>query len=733
MNNEITPIKTSQLTAKDMVGYDVIQTEQKEVVEVTTKEVETGIEKVRPENPEINIRSLPILEALSKATSRLIKPLRLRSNDRLELRLNDDGERFVARVFAVRASAPVSDGKIQTNEEYFGPASYHAREFFDRIPEHQWFGSERCVLAGTDMTALVIYNSWPENQIIFKDEESRILYEFLIARFMVQTKNAVDQAKFKINREVPPLPEDFVEHPDPNLKLADYQLAALAITLSTDEYCLWFKQGLGKTPVAIHKMVTEAKRVRRKENRMMRCLIVCPKQLRKNWELEIGRFTTVPGKVVQLRGGEIKRTQKLIDVVRDEDDCVFSAAISSYESVVLTWKGLSQIPWDLVIIDEAQFIKNPNSRRSKACVKKLKHNARQKLELTGTPYGNHQLDLFPQFEFLGDGMSGFLSAKKFKSFHSKNVKDAPWEDTLEQSDIPLLKERIARVAFTLTKDEAGVKLPDKVRDIYEVTFTPQQAKLYKRIQNELKIEINDTITGEIKEITAEHILTKLLRLAQVTSGHIKYNEVWDEEGNLVSESSLEQIEGGNPKVDATVELIKQNMESDPKGKTVVWAIFDEDIRAVSERLHKEGIKHTGYKKQIVKEYRESGADESEIIFNTVEDCKVFIGHPASGGTGLNLVGWNYRDPENSPDTYCNREIFFSKNWSMLQRSQAEDRCAERRSSKCNVRITDLQVPDTIDDTLLSVVFGKMKASDDLKDLKPILSKVLDTEALIEED
>ena len=172
---------------------------------------------------------------------------------------------------------------------------------------------------------------------------------------MMQTKNAVDQAKFKLNREIPEMPDDWVEHPDPTLVLADYQKAALAIALGNEAYCLWFKQGLGKTPVAIHKMVTEAKRTRQGiygKPRMMRTLIVCPKHLRKNWKNEIGRFTTVEGKVVLIRGGKIRRINGLIDAVREEDDCVFSAALCSYETVENTWDALSKIAWDLVILDE---------------------------------------------------------------------------------------------------------------------------------------------------------------------------------------------------------------------------------------------------------------------------------------------------------------------------------------------------------------------------------------------
>jgi SNF2 family DNA or RNA helicase len=278
-----------------------------------------------------------------------------------------------------------------------------------------------------------------------------------------------------------------------------------------------------------------------------------------------------------------------------------------------------------------------------------------------------------------------------------------------------------------------MQLPDKVRDIYEVSATPTQARIYAQLQNELRAAIKDELSGDVKHITVEHILTRLLRLAQVTSGHIKYDEIWSEDGVLVQEGKLEPIPGGNPKLDSVIEMIKEDRESDPKSKTVVWAVFNEDIRVLSERLHEEGIWHTGYKPQVVQQYRKSGADDSEIEFNINPECSVFLGNPASGGTGLNLVGWNFRDPENSPDTYCNHVIYFSKNWSMLQRSQSEDRSAERLSTKCNVRVTDLQIENSIDEEMRMVVFGKMEASKTLQDLDSLLKRVLDTDSLLEDD
>jgi SNF2 family DNA or RNA helicase len=241
-----------------------------------------------------------------------------------------------------------------------------------------------------------------------------------------------------------------------------------------------------------------------------------------------------------------------------------------------------------------------------------------------------------------------------------------------------------------------------------------------------------TKEGSITDsITAEHILTKLLRLAQITSGHVKYDEVW-ENGVLVRPASVTQISDKNPKVDAVLDIYAQDQADDSNGKMVIWAIFDEDIRILSEALAKQGINHVGYKPQVVKEFRKSGADLAEIEFNTNPDCKIFLGNPKSGGSALNLVGYNFRDAKCSDTSYCNHVIFFSKSWSMIDRAQAQDRSAERRSSRCNVRVTDLEIVDSIDTVIRERVFGKMQMASVLQDIREILNQVLKIEEYVEE-
>jgi len=108
------------------------------------------------------------------------------------------------------------------------------------------------------------------------------------------------------------------------------------------------------------------------------------------------------------------------------------------------------------------------------------------------------------------------------------------------------------------------------------------------------------------------------------------------------------------------------------------------------------------------------------------DCSVFIGNPAAGGVGLNLLGYDYRQQSNREDarlTNCNHEVYYSQNWSLTARAQSEDR-AHRTGTRKSVRITDLCIPGSIDEEIRVAVMGKIKTANKIQDVRHILEKIL---------
>jgi SNF2 family DNA or RNA helicase len=492
---------------------------------------------------------------------------------------------------------------------------------------------------------------------------------------------------------------------------------------------LFMQQGTGKTPICIARICFEARQMRKKTGKMLKVLVVCPRQARSNWANEIERFAVVPGKVVVLRGGKIRRVRGIVDTIRDEKDCDFGVCICSYESIEKTWDAMGAIPWDLVILDESHYIKNPNAQRSKAC-RRMNELTGKRMVLTGTPIGNSVMDLWSQMEFTNSGMSGFMTYNNFRKFYGVFEKRNPVsgfgvEKLTGMKNLPLIQERLVRTSFSITKKEANLNLPEKVYDVYEVGMSARGAEFYAQLQKQLAIEIQQA--QESKTCTAEHILTRLLRLAQITSGHVKWDNEYDEEGNEIAHGKLEQIDLVNTKTSAIIDILKEEAENDNNCKTIIWCTFVEDIRVVSAALDAEGIKYAQYYGGVPDKDR----DEMVRKFNFDPEVKVFIGNPQSAGEALNLVGYDWNVQPSQLQTYTGRMVFFSQNWSMIQRSQAEDR-AHRRGTRQVVRIADLQVPGTIDEEIRACVHLKRFNANSVQDVSKLLDRVLNNKVEADE-
>lgn len=717
---------------------------------------------------ETKIPAFPLLEPLSQATATSFMPLKLLPSDFLEIGIEEkEGKHFIVQAVCLKrcpanmlgstdhAAIPefvqTIDGSFYKDPAfYFYPSYTASSEWFQRIPERSQKGFGHWRLAGTDYTALIIHHAWPHHKLIFKSEEAQLLYTFLLRRFFAQSRSASIAADYKISGNFPDMPKDFIEHP--TLPLTDYQKVAFQICLYNPNYALFMEQGTGKTPIVINKVCLESARKRAKHKKQYNVLIICPQQVRINWEREFRRFATVPGKTCILRGQNIQKMRRLIDGVRDEDDCAWGACIISLDSLNGIWGGLKLIKWDLVVIDESHKIKNSQTNRYKQLIKIDGSRAKSKMILTGTPITNTVFDLWSQFEWLGAGLSGFSTYANYRSFHGK------WQASLEGGtgvakligfkNTPLIQERLARLCFLFTKDDAkkqiamkypGVAfedlppdaqamiLPEKVRDIYEVEMLPKQAEIYKQVATKLVAEIDLILENAAEKgtqnLTVEHILTKLIRLAQICSGFVKLDDIEDIEHDRIITGNTMQIDPNkNAKIDAMISLIKEDWENDPNSKCIVWATFIPDIEEISRRLAAAGMRHVGYHRMIQDKYRVKNAQAAEDIMNRDDDCRICVANPASAGIGQNFLGYDVEHPERST-MYINHHIYVSRNWSAVDRIQSEDR-SHRRGTRTNLRITDIMIPYTIDQEMFERVTDKRAMAMSIQDVRKILSGIL---------
>jgi SNF2 family DNA or RNA helicase len=444
-----------------------------------------------------------------------------------------------------------------------------------------------------------------------------------------------------------------------------------------------------------------------------------PKNVRFNWVEEINRFSTHRLRTTIIDGDDLTRVRQFFDALRIGDE-VGTVLIMSYGTMVAIQGMLTQVEWDFVGLDEIHYIKSTRTRRYKAAIA-LRDKARKRAGATGTAVANTPLDLYAIWEFLGEGYSGFHTQKGFNKYYGKYRVDPVNGNLLvgvQENKLPLLQERLARMSFSITLKEALPELPDKVYDVIECVMTAEQKELYRKVQDDIAIQINNELNSDRVDasLKVNNILTMLLKLSQVTSGFLNFPEIYSEDGSgtCIQEAHTLVLKE-NPKVD---ELVNLFAEKEKHEKTLIWACYKQDIITINNRLKAiglDGVTFTG---------DTSDADRkiAEERFNNDPDCRWFLGNPSAGGTGLNLLG--YKPHSKDPTTFTNHEIYFSQGWSYIHRDQSEAR-AHRRGTITNVRITDLIFPGTIDEDIRLAVMDKKKMSISLGDLHVILSRVLE--------
>jgi SNF2 family DNA or RNA helicase len=594
-------------------------------------------------------------------------------------------------------------------------------------------------LSATDITCELIAALVPEENLRFEDDYTESQFRQILVQSHLYDQIAELIAAYKCDKYVPP--HEYEMCLDKTLAL--YQQLALVCQQCLPGFGLFMEQGTGKTPVVIAAICNAAKRhreaylQRKAESEaagipfteiysLYTAIIVCPNNLRLNWENEFYTFSTQPGRLTTLRGTGVDRVKQLCDVIAPDpdDQLVFSVVITGYQTLYRSWESIQFIPWNFAALDEGQAIKNEKAKQTKACLK-LGRTAQQRVILTGTPIANSMLDLYTMLEFMVEGGSGFSSWKEFKKFYGVFDRAESGHDIqVGTQNVTFLQERLARMSYFITKKEALPDLPEKVYDIIEVEMGDHQRDCYNKLADQLALEIEATLANDTmqRSMLISCILTKLLRLAQVTSGFICWDAVYDIESGDLEQPKQYEYFFPNPKVDAVMELLA---EKGPNDKTIIWACWIPDIDYLEHACKEHGIDCVTFR-GLHKGYTDEMRMESVRRFNEDPNCKVFIATQASGGAGLNLLGY----PPGAPDGYetnCNHEIFVSQGWSNIHRQQAEDR-ANRRGTRVTTRITDIVVPRSIDQEIRARVTSKKDHAVQVTDLGEIMRKINKVEA-----
>lgn len=563
------------------------------------------------------------------------------------------------------------------------------------------------------LTVLRILYAFPTEQIEYKTPLAQAVFINQQMQFQLGAARADVNSAWQQRQEVPSHNLCVRE----GIELTAYQqVAAHLATLGTN-FAFFMEQGTGKTPTAITAVNTW---IRDSSKEFLRVLVVCPRNVIFNWITEFKSFGAHEVQIDSIRGGEVKRIGKLAKVLKPSASARAGVAVMNYDTVMAMEQLIGAIPWDIVIVDECHYIKGPQSQRTRYFLNTLREKAKHRLELTGTPIANTFMDLWSQLEFLYPGCSGFADFKSYRTFFAKLRKsqETGFEQIVGMQHTPVLQEVLLRNSFIIRKADAMPYLPSKTYRVEEVEMTETQRDVYRKVCTQLAIEINEdleqaeTASGGARSMLINNVLVKLLRLSQVTSGFVSWDPVVDIDGNVIRPRIIEAFPV-NPKLDWCVNAINNHPKNE---KVLIWSWSKQDMHALTTRLTEEGIDHVTF----------GGSDaeriEAERRFNCDPECRVFIGNPASGGTGLNLLGFDPKNPDDY-DTDATMTVYFAQNWNAVHRAQSEDR-NHRRGTRKPVDVVTLVCPETVDEDIHERVTNKRAAALEISDIRSLLSKII---------
>lgn len=445
-------------------------------------------------------------------------------------------------------------------------------------------------------------------------------------------------------------------------------------------FALFAEPGTGKTATTISIL----REVYSEHKRLLPTLIFCPPVVISNWKREISVWSKIQSdNVVMLQGPGKKRAAELAKA--GNKICITNYEALNMPELFDEMKKFLRQADSVLVLDESHKCKDISAKRTKKAIE-LSDVCKYKYILTGTPILNNLMDIFSQFRILDGGKSFGSNFFSFRArfFEDKNrampaSKYFPNWQPIKDADIKI-KSIIEPVSQYVEKATC-MSLPPLVKKVIEVPMSSEQERLYNAMKKDLVATIH--AGGMERTSIAELAITKALRLQQIVSGHLRVEGMDGAETISIKD---------NPRREALSQLLE---DLAPNHKVLVWAVFKDnyaDIRHVCDDL---GVGYTELHGEI--KDKQSNVEK----FSTDPKCRVLIGHPGSGGIGVNLVAASY-------------SIFYSRSFSLEFDIQAEAR-NYRGGSEQHKSITriDLVTPGTIDELVLKALASKQAISNSI--------------------
>ena len=419
--------------------------------------------------------------------------------------------------------------------------------------------------------------------------------------------------------------------------------------------CLADDMGLGKTATTLAHLI----------ERPGPHLVVCPLSVVRNWRSEAERFT--PDLDVRIHHGSDRHRARTEDELFSTDP-EHELVITTYGLLPRDLEHLSEFDWTTVVLDEAQMVKNPNTKAARA-VRALP--AVQKLALTGTPVENRLSELWSILDAVNPGLLG--SRESFRRRFGTPIER-------QHDEIAAARLRRLTRPFVLRRTKADKRLlpdlPDKVEQIAYAKLTREQGVLYQQVVDQLLADAEQTSGMRRRGL----VLAALMRLKQICN----------HPAHALKDGS--RLAGRSGKLARFDELVTDII--DQQERALVFTQFREMgdllVRHVDEQFHfQPPFLHGGVSR--------TGRDRMVDAFQEGSGPPLLVISLKAGGTGLNL-------------TAASQVIHYDRWWNPAVEDQATDR-AWRIGQERLVNVHKLVCEGTVEEKIGTVIDDKRKLAD----------------------
>lgn len=422
--------------------------------------------------------------------------------------------------------------------------------------------------------------------------------------------------------------------------------------------CLADDMGLGKTVQTLTSILRDWELGERKP-----VLLVCPTSVLGNWQKEVERFT--PNLAMLLHHGSDRLKGRAFAQQAEEHALV----LTSYNLLQRDSKELAKIEWAGIVLDEAQNIKNPQTKQARAA-RSLR--ATYKIALTGTPVENHVGDLWSIMDFLNPGLLG--SAAEYRRRYFNPIQNDSCQEAaqrLKQLTNPFILRRLK------TDTSIIADLPEKIETKEYCTLTTEQASLYQAITTKL--------------LTAADQMEGMQRKGIVLAALTELKQVCNHPALLLADGS--ELTNRSGKLTRLIELLEEVQSINERSLIFTqFAQMGELLKIhLQDTFGREVLfLHGGIRRQQRDEMIERFQGQQK-------GPTLFILSLKAGGTGLNL-------------TQASHVFHFDRWWNPAVENQATDR-AYRIGQKKNVQVHKFICHGTLEERIDEMITRKQAMAD----------------------